>query len=169
MRITLQDGRQIVGKFMAFDKFMNLVLADCEEFRKIIPKGSKGEEVEQKRTLGFILIRGENIVSIVVEGPPPAEDSRVKSILTKQAGSTAPRGLSGVAQGVAVSAARGMAISRGAPIQQVPVGLMGATPLGVVPQQGVMNTMMQPMNVGGRGVASTMNVGGRGRGSIPRQ
>lgn len=51
---------------------MNVILADCEEFRTIRGKKSK-EEKQEKRTMGLLLLRGETIVTMTLEGPPPAE------------------------------------------------------------------------------------------------
>ncbi|KAK9926835.1 hypothetical protein M0R45_024044 [Rubus argutus] len=61
----IQDGRQLVGKFTAFDRHMNLVLGDCEEFRKLPPaKGKKNtEERDDRHTLGLVLLRGEEVIS----------------------------------------------------------------------------------------------------------
>ena len=94
IRATIVDGRQIVGRFVAFDRHMNLVLADSEEFRKLPSKKKKSktksdnkEDEEDaggdvRRVLGFVLLRGEEVVSVAVEGPP----IRVKKILSNTRG-----------------------------------------------------------------------------------
>lgn len=118
MRVTIQDNRTLIGKFLAFDKHMNLILGDCEEFRKIVPKGKqKGEEREEKRPLGLVLLRGECVISLSVEGPPPAEDTRLKEQAPGGPGRGAPSG-------------RGMAMppmSNAPPIPNAPMGLGGPT------------------------------------------
>jgi small nuclear ribonucleoprotein B and B' len=71
----LHDGRAIEGTFLAFDKHLNLVLSEAEEFRATKSKRSKSssvvEEKTEKRHLGLVLIRGENVESLAVQGPPP--------------------------------------------------------------------------------------------------
>jgi len=141
LRITLSDSRTITGTFLAFDKHLNLVLADTEEFRTL--KGTKQnivEERQEKRNLGLIILRGENVVSIAVEGPPPpSSDKRLVS--------------------------GGPGVARGAGRGSMPVPMMNAPPLGHLPMHG-----QAPLGLGGAPIAGVGNMGaapmgmGRGRG-----
>jgi len=108
MRVTLVDSRQVVGRFMAFDRHMNLVLGDAEEFRKLPPKKGQAER-EERRVLGLLLLRGEELVAITIEGPPPSDS--VREGVSAQAGP-----------------GRGMPAGRGMPVAapgQAPAGLAG--------------------------------------------
>lgn len=79
IKVTIQDKRDIVGQFLAFDRYMNLIIADAEEFRRIGGKSTGGPGMKRKgvkilkRTLGLVLLRGENIVSMSIEASPPPE------------------------------------------------------------------------------------------------
>ncbi|KAI9916229.1 hypothetical protein PsorP6_016701 [Peronosclerospora sorghi] len=141
MKVTLQDSRVLVGYFMAFDKHMNLVLGDCEEFRSLKAKSKSlvSEERVEKRHLGLVLLRGESVVSLTVDGPP----------LSKENDTVGPSG-----PGVARAAGRG-----------IPAAPMGVPPMGLVaPMRGIGGPspgMMQPGQVAAMAQPQAY---GRGRG-----
>lgn len=118
VRITLHDGRQLVGTFLAFDRHMNLVISECEEYRKVKDKSGSGEEREVKRMLGLLLLRGEGISSFTPEAPPPSAARKVG-----ESGQGGP--------GRAVAAGRGFMPSTGlsAPVR----GVGGPAPMGMPP------------------------------------
>jgi small nuclear ribonucleoprotein len=52
--LLLKDGRILEGKLSGFDEYMNMILEDAEETKD-----------EQVRRLGVVILRGNNIVTIV--------------------------------------------------------------------------------------------------------
>ena len=52
--LLLKDGRILEGKLAGFDEYMNMILEDTEETKD-----------EQVRRLGSVILRGNNIVTIV--------------------------------------------------------------------------------------------------------
>lgn len=51
--LLLKDGRLVDGKLTGYDEYMNMVLDDVEETKD-----------ENKRRIGKIILRGNNVVSI---------------------------------------------------------------------------------------------------------
>src|SRR5579871_448563 len=111
---------------------MNLVIADCEEFRRVKTRNKRPTapgappapdiESEEKRLLGLIILRGSNIISTTIEGPPPSDPSA-------RLGTGAGGSVSALTTGPGVS----RPIGRGAPAP----GLMGPAPgLGRPPGMG---------------------------------
>lgn len=65
LRILTDDGRELIGKLLVFDKHMNVVLSNVTEKRNLTKKMKK-EGVDPTRQLGLILLRGEHVVSVTV-------------------------------------------------------------------------------------------------------
>jgi small nuclear ribonucleoprotein B and B' len=149
MRVTVSDGRQIVGRFMAFDRHLNLVLGDAEEYRLLPPKkgakggggGAGGAPQEARRVLGLVLLRGEEVISLTVEGPPPAEDRAARG-----------GGAAAAGPGVGRPAGRGMPVAVAAPPTAPgapPPGLGGAARGVGAPSPAMMAPRPPGMMMGG--------------------
>lgn len=65
----------LVGTMMAFDKHMNLVLGDSVEVRRV---HKDTVEKDEKRVLGLVVLRGECVVSLAVDGPPPVDKNKFR-------------------------------------------------------------------------------------------
>jgi len=54
--LLLKDGRVLTGRLTGYDQYMNLVV-----------EGTREEKEGSERRLGFVVIRGNNIVSIALK------------------------------------------------------------------------------------------------------
>lgn len=84
VRITMNDSRAIVGQLLAYDKYMNLVVADAEEFRRV-KNGKNADGTEKpviRRPLGLLVLRGETIVSCSLETGAPSSGFENKARTT---------------------------------------------------------------------------------------
>lgn len=78
LRVVAQDGRVYIGELLAFDKHMNVVLGDCveecvlrRELDSVRRTGVEKAELKvKKRVLGLVILRGEQILSTLVEDKP---------------------------------------------------------------------------------------------------
>lgn len=116
---------------------MNLVLADTEEFRRVRRKPAKPAqaapgssvpaviETEEKRTLGLTIVRGTHIVSLSVDGPPPADPSTRLGGSSAAGATTAPATLA-AGPGITKPAGRGLPVGLTGPA----VGVGGPGPAG---------------------------------------
>ncbi|CAI2380323.1 unnamed protein product [Moneuplotes crassus] len=129
VRVTVQDNRMIVGTFLAFDKHMNLVLSDSEEYRTIKAKKAGHPPKEIRRVLGLVLLRGDSIIHMSAEAQPSQTSKRIGD---------------GEGKGKAAPASRGVSI---APVGQAPAGLAG-------PGRGVGAPGMSHMLPTGKAVTS---------------
>jgi hypothetical protein len=100
---------------------MNLVLADTEEFRRTRRRGKAAPgatqqvtETEERRAIGLTIIRGAHVISLSVDGPPPADPAA--RLGAAASGPTTAATLA-AGPGVARPAGRGL-----------PVGLTGPAP-----------------------------------------
>lgn len=120
---------------MAFDRHMNLVLGDAEERRQLPPKkGVPPGDRLLRRALGLVVLRGDEVAELTVEGPPPAAETR--------AAAAAPPG-----PGVGRAAGRGLPVT--APPRMAPPGLAGPAPGFGAPAPGSMAPRGPPGGFGG--------------------
>ena len=92
VKVTTTDHRYYIGQLLTFDSHSNIVLKNCDEYRKN-EKRKTGQPLEIKRNLGMMLLRGDNVMQIAVIGKspepipkPPGFDSSKVPQTSKQRG-----------------------------------------------------------------------------------
>lgn len=99
LKVSILDGRTFSGQLLAFDKHMNLVLADTEEARltkkayRELAKNKVDGQVQipqEKRFLGLVILRGEQVVNVTIISGPTADIKKRLSLLKPGKGVSKP-------------------------------------------------------------------------------
>ncbi|EKE42107.1 hypothetical protein ENUP19_0364G0075 [Entamoeba nuttalli] len=137
IKVTTIEGRNFVGKFLAFDKYMNMILSETIEKRTVINKKTR-EEKEIERSLGMMLLRGDCIQGYTVLSPPPKRKQQtfVPNVVNTSVITAGPQ-----ANPSLVAPTRGVGIPQplmgGIPIPSL-YPQMGVVPPGQIPVPGVI-------------------------------
>eukprot|EP00760_Papus_ankaliazontas_P034536 PhM_4_TR7247/c0_g1_i2/m.42832/K11086/SNRPB, SMB; small nuclear ribonucleoprotein B and B' len=109
IRLVMGFDRQVTGTLLAFDRHMNIVIADAEETRVVYTKKVPRDET---RSLGLVMLRGENVMSIALEtkGSGGATTKKVSKRARDEA-----HGDDAAARGVAGTKTRAPPAGRGKP------------------------------------------------------
>jgi len=139
IRITGIDGKTVTGTLTGFDRHVNVILMDAEEHRTLKNKNKAGKVEEHSRTLGFVVIRGDCILSVeCIE--KPKKNSKKKDDLSK----ALPK-LGMPLMGKGMPGMMGMMPKMGMPFPGMGKGMPGMMP-------GLMPGMMGMGKGGGKGM-----------------
>ena len=68
LRITMSDGRVLIGIFLCTDRDANIILGSCSEY---LPEEEVSDELpsesEEPRMLGLVMVPGKHIVNISID------------------------------------------------------------------------------------------------------
>eukprot|EP01061_Rhynchopus_euleeides_P013447 TRINITY_DN2347_c0_g1_i1.p3 TRINITY_DN2347_c0_g1~~TRINITY_DN2347_c0_g1_i1.p3 ORF type:complete len:151 (+),score=10.08 TRINITY_DN2347_c0_g1_i1:129-581(+) len=92
-RVTaeIEVGRTIVGTLLGFDRHMNMVLDESEEFRTVFGKRKNAKHTE-RRHLGLVLLSGRRLKSLSIENDPspvPVNSERFANVTPEEAAAAA--------------------------------------------------------------------------------
>ena len=154
IEVQTTSGKTFEGKFLAFDKHMNIILSECVENRTIVNKKTK-EERKIQRSIGLIILRGDCVLGYTPLLPPnkqkQPEISQMNSTLISSAPQMNPS-LVGPPPGIGIGQPMHPSMMQQyPPMNVIPNGMHPhmPTPLpGVIPTPMAMYPpMMPPMGV----------------------
>lgn len=82
LRITMTDGRVLIGMFFCTDRDANIILGACSEYlpEEMDIDGITVKEIEEPRLLGLVMVPGKHIVNISVDQSDEASKNWMNSM-----------------------------------------------------------------------------------------